>query len=302
MDALWIALALAAGSLQSVRNGVARSLARAISPALNSWSRFAFNLPFSFLLIVTLVAFRGFPSVSLRYYLLCLATGASQLLGNVSLVAAFRRTNFAQAIVLHKLEIVFTALIGAVLFAELPTPAGWAGIFVCAAGVWLIQLAGVSDKRNVFRFDAGSVLAVLAGLMLVLASFALKEANAVLVELNPRVGAGRFEVAAHTLFNVTWMEVVLLTAWLHWRLPDQLPRVRSHWRRMVVIGLTGFLGSLGWFWAYSLTLVAYVKAVGQVEAIAAVSFSLFIWREREVLRQLPGMLLVVIGIVLVLLG
>jgi hypothetical protein len=30
--------------------------------------------------------------------------------------------------------------------------------------------------------------------------------------LNPRVGTGRFEVAAHTLFHVTWMEVVLLFA------------------------------------------------------------------------------------------
>ena len=78
--------------------------------------------------------------------------------------------------------------------------------------------------------------------------------------------------------------------------------MRIHWRRMLLIGLTGFLGSLGWFWAYSLTLVAYVKALGQIEAIAAVLFSLLIWKEREVLKQLPGIALVVLGIVLVLLG
>ena len=121
MNALWIPLALAAGVLQSIRNGVARSLSGVISPALNSWSRFAFNLPFSFLLFSVLVAVNGFPSVSPRYYVLCLATGVTQLLGNVCLVAAFRHTNFAQAIVLHKLEIVFTALIGALVFSELPT-------------------------------------------------------------------------------------------------------------------------------------------------------------------------------------
>ena len=302
MHALWITLALSAGILQSIRNGVAKSLAWTISPALNSWSRFAFNLPFSLALFSTLVVIHGFPSISARYYLLCLATGVTQLLGNVSLVAAFRRTNFAQAIVLHKLEIVFTALVGALAFAELPTAVGWTGILVCAAGVWLMQLALVTDKRGVFHFDVGSVLAVFAGLCLVLASFALKEANAVLVTLNPRVGGGRFEVAAHTLFNVTWMEVALLTGWLHWRLPGELGRVPDHWRRMLAIGFTGFLGSLGWFWAYSLTLVAYVKAVGQVEAVAAVLFSLIIWKERDVLKQLPGMALVVVGIVLVLLG
>jgi drug/metabolite transporter (DMT)-like permease len=71
---------------------------------------------------------------------------------------------------------------------------------------------------------------------------------------------------------------------------------------MSLIGLTGFLGSLGWFWAYSLALVAYVKAVGQIESVVAVLLSLFVWRERAVLRQLPGMLLVLGGILLVLFG
>ena len=43
-------------------------------------------------------------------------------------------------------------------------------------------------------------------------------------------------------------------------------------------------------------LVAYVKAVGQVEAIAAVFLSLVIWKEREIVPQIPGMTLVVFGI------
>lgn len=300
MQALWVPLALGAGLFQSARNGFARSLSGLISPALNSWSRFAFNLPFSCLLVTALIASHGFPTVSPRYYWLCVGTGVTQLLGNVALVAAFRSTNFAQAIVLHKLEIVFTALIGAVVFSEMPSLSGWIGILVCVVGVVLMQLALVVDRRKVFHLDRGSFLAILAGLLLVVASFLLKDANTELAGLNPRVGSGRFEVAGHTLFNVTWMEVLILTVWLSLRSPAQLPLVRLHWRRMLAIGLTGFLGSLGWFWAYSLTLVAYVKAVGQIEAVAAVVYALFIFKEREVLRQLPGMALVILGIVLVL--
>ena len=162
-------------------------------------------------------------------------------------MAAFRSTNFAQAIVLHKLEVVFTALIGALVFSELPTLTGWLGILLCVAGVVFMQLALVADWRKVFHLDRGSLLAILAGLMLVLASFLLKDANRVLAEMNPRVGAGRFEVAAHTLFNVTWMEVAILTVWLYVRTPAELPLVKLHWRRMLLIGLTGFIGSLGWF-------------------------------------------------------
>ncbi len=297
---MWVALTLAASLAQSARNAFARSLSDRVSPILNSWSRFAFNLPLSSALFLTLVALRGFPNVSPRYYAFCLATGLAQLLGNVALIAAFRRASFAKSIVLHKLEIVFTAFIGAAFFAEVPSTLGWIGIFVCAAGVVLMHFERHPGTGSSFHFDSGAMLAMTAGLLLVLASFWLKEANAELVRWNPRVGVDRFEVAAHTLFNVTWMEVVVLTLWLLWRRPDELSLVPTHWRRMVLIGTTGFLASLCWFWAYSLTLVAYVKAVGQLELVIAVALSLVIWKEREVWRQLPGMALVVAGILLVL--
>ena len=71
---------------------------------------------------------------------------------------------------------------------------------------------------------------------------------------------------------------------------------------MLLIGSTGFIASLGWFWAYSLTLVAYVKAVGQVEALIAIALAIRVLGERELIRQLPGVLLIVSGITLVLLG
>ena len=116
------------------------------------------------------------------------------------------------------------------------------------------------------------------------------------------MGTGRFEAAAHTLFHTTWMEVVILSAWLVLFQPGELRQVGSHWRRMLAIGTTGFSGSLCWFWAYSVALVAYVKAVGQIEAVFAVAIALLVWREREIVRQLPGVALVVVGIVLVLLG
>jgi drug/metabolite transporter (DMT)-like permease len=69
---------------------------------------------------------------------------------------------------------------------------------------------------------------------------------------------------------------------------------------MLLQGSFAFSASLGWFWAYSLTFVAYVKAVGQVESLAAVLYSILIWKESEVVRQIPGMVLTLAGILLVL--
>jgi drug/metabolite transporter (DMT)-like permease len=294
---MWVLLALGAGLLQSARNGFARSLVGSISPVLNSWARFAFNLPFSTTLVAVLVLARGAPTASLRFYALSLATGLAQLLGSVSLIAAFRHASFARSIVLHKLEVLFTAVLGAALFSETPTTLAWLGILVSVGGVVAMAPGAVRS-----RFGAGSVLAVAAGLLLAIVGFFLKAAIDELVRLNPRVGAARFELAAHTLFHVTWMEVLLLTAWLLYARREELALVPRHWPRMVLQGSFGFSASLGWFWAYSLTFVAYVKAVGQVESVAAVLYSLLIWKEAEVSRQVPGMALTLVGIVLVLLG
>ena len=294
---MWVLLALGAGLLQSARNGFARSLVGSISPVLNSWARFSFNLPLSTTLVSILVLARGAPLTSPRFYALAFATGLAQLLGSVALIAAFRHQNFAQSIVLHKLEVLFTAVIGAVLFSEAPTGLAWVGILVSVAGVVAMTPGTVRS-----RFGAGSALAVAAGLLLAVVGFFLKAAIVELILLNPWVGTGRFVVAAHTLFHVTWMEVLLLTAWLLYARRGELALVPRHWPRMVLQGSFGFSASLGWFWAYSLTFVAYVKAVGQVESVAAVLYSLLIWKESEVSRQIPGMALTLVGIVLVLIG
>lgn len=302
---MWVFLALGAGCLQTVRNALAKSLSGQISPALNSWSRFAFNLPFSLLLVLVLDLRGGWPALPPEFLLGCTVTAVCQLLGNVALVSAFRRSNFAESIILHKLEVVFTALLGVAFFSEAPNATGWIGIFVCGLGVLAINLGrngGAIGWRRAFHFDTGAILALTCALLLVLASFALKAANESFAAANPQVGEGRFIAAAHTLFHTTWIEVVLLTGWLVTRERHQFAHVRRHWRRMLGIGATGFLGSLGWFWAYSLTLVAYVKTVGQIEAVLAVILALVVWREREVWRQLPGVALIGVGIAVLLLG
>ncbi|HKJ25352.1 MAG TPA: EamA family transporter [Myxococcota bacterium] len=302
---MWVELSLAAGVFQTARNSLARSLAGKASPMLNSWSRFAFNLPFSATVVLVLVARGGAPDLPPAFFAYAAATALTQLSGNVALMAAFDRANFAQSIVLHKLEIAFTAVIGVALFGEVPTTAGWIGIAACTAGVLVMNLGratGPVGWRRAFHLDTGAWLAITCGLMLVFASFMLKEAVAVYVAANPEVGSSRFEAACHTLFHTTWIEVVILSAAIAWRQPSEFARVRTHWPRMAGIGFMGFCGSMCWFWAYSIALVAYVKAVGQIEAVLSVGIALLVWHEREVLRQLPGVALVMAGIGVILLA
>ena len=66
-------------------------------------------------MVLVLAHSRGWPEIDPSFLAFCFLAGMAQLLGNMALVAAFRRANFAESIALHKLEVVFTALVGAAL-------------------------------------------------------------------------------------------------------------------------------------------------------------------------------------------
>ena len=106
---LWVVLAIAAALAQTTRNAVAQSVSSQISPALNSWSRFTFCLPFTAAACAISVASQGPLELPPIFFAYCLATALTQLLGNIALIAAFRAGGFGEAIVFHKLEVLLTA-------------------------------------------------------------------------------------------------------------------------------------------------------------------------------------------------
>jgi drug/metabolite transporter (DMT)-like permease len=301
---MWILLSIAAGTLQTIRNAFAKDIAHAVTPALNSWARFAFNLPWATAVAGLGVATLGLPALTPAFFAWCLAAGLGQLLGNMALVAAFKRTNFAESIALHKLEVVFTALVGVAAFGERPSLIGWLGIALCALGTLAINMgrdSGPQGWRRAFHLSSGAMLAMLCGLLFVLASFGVKGAVTELAASNPGWDAVGIWVPALTLFHVTWIEVAILSIGLTARDRRAFAPVRRHWRAMAAVGLTSYLSSFCWFWAFSLTLVAYVRAVGQIESVLSVLLAIFWWREPAAVRQLPGVAVVVVGMLCVLL-
>ncbi|MEM9653898.1 MAG: hypothetical protein AAGA65_17535, partial [Actinomycetota bacterium] len=285
---MWVVISLAAGLLQTARNGLARSLSGVLPATLLSWSRFAFNLPFSFalILIVYSVDFDGPPDLPVRFLVLSLIAGIGQLLGNVALITSFRLATFAQAIVVHKTEVALAAITGFLFFSESPAALGWLGIFASALGVAMIGRASAAAKEpgvsvgwsDLVAANRGTGLALLAAAMLVVAGFGIQQATEALADANPDID-GTFGLAATTLFHVTWMEVVILTVWILVRERSAFRFVPQHLPRLSAIGFTSFAGSLGWFWAFSLSFVAFVKAVGQVESVASVLLAIYLWKE-----------------------
>jgi len=303
---LWVLLTLLAATVQAIRNALSRQLVGQVSPALTAWSRFAFNLPFSAALALGLALWHGAPHLSTAFFAWALVGAVTQLLANFALVAAFQVSSFSQSVALHKLETVFGAAVGLALFGEVPTLLGWAGILLSTFGVLLMNLARPDDDgigwRRMFVLDRGSIYALICAALFAFTSFFFKEAIEHLVAINPPLAGGRFQPAAHTVFHVAWMQVAMATPAVAWMRPGELRRTAALWRTMLGIGITGFVGSLCWFWAFGLTLVAYVRAVGQLEAPISIAISALWFHERGLARQIPAVAAIVGGVALILLG
>ena len=108
--------------------------------------------------------------------------------------------------------------------------------------------------------------------------------------------------AAVTLAMVTSFQSVIMVIWLGLREPGEVARVFAAWRIAIWVGLTGMLGSLGWFTAFTLQNAAYVKALGQIELVFTVAASVFFFRERIGRAEAAGILLIVLGILVLVLG
>ena len=76
-----------------------------------------------------------------------------------------------------------------------------------------------------------------------------------------------------------------------------MARVAAAWRATALVGLTGVLGSLGWFVAFALMNAAYVRSLGQVELIFSLAVSVLFFRERVSLREIAGIALLALGII-----
>jgi drug/metabolite transporter (DMT)-like permease len=67
------------------------------------------------------------------------------------------------------------------------------------------------------------------------------------------------------------------------------------------VGIAGFLGSVGWFTAFTLQNAAYVRAVGQIELIFTFLASIFIFKEKTSRMEMAGIALILVAIVSIIL-
>lgn len=297
---LWIPITIAAAFSQNLRFMLQKHLrSTGLSTGGATFARFLYAAPLAAGLLggYLIVTGAALPPPSLRFFLFGALGGMAQIMATMLVVALFAERNFTVGITFKKTETIQTALWSLLILGEGLSGDGLFAILVGLLGVIVLadppRGSGLIWQKRVF--NRASIYGIGAGMLFGFSGMAYRGASLSLGD------SDFFLRAVFTLMCVTSFQTVAMALYLRLRQPGEITRVARHWRVTGLVGLTGMLGSLGWFAAFTLQNAAYVKALGQVELIFTFVASYFIFKERSSPRELVGIGLVFVSILLLIL-
>ena len=278
MNFLWIPVTIAAAFFQNLRSSLQRHLKGKLSDMGATYVRFAFAWPFAVIWLALLVL--GFnldlPQPNLAFVAWVIAGSVTQIVFTFLLIWLFSYSNFAVGTTLSKTEVLQVALLEAILLREAVTPLAAGAIVVSSIGV--LTLSAGKDRLtfgNLFRgLGQKSTLIGLASGFFLGASSVLFRGAALSLHHDSLLTS-----AAFTLVLATLLPTVLVTIWLMIFEKGQISSVVANWRVAATVGFAGWIASICWFTAFTLTNAAYVRALGQVELVFTFLVSVLFFRE-----------------------
>ncbi len=295
----WIILSIAAAAFQTLRFMLQKQLSLgSLSAGGATLARFAYSAPFVVVLVAGYLAVQGegLPRLSVAFWAFALIGALAQVLATWCVVALFAARSFAVGITFKKTEVIQTALVGFIVLGDRVSAPAMAAIVLGLIGVLILSdnagLPGLSLRRVA---NKGAGLGLLSGAFFALSAVGYRGATLEIDSADPLLRAG---VA---LAVVSTVQALGLGLWLGWREAGQLRAVWQARRMAVWMGVTSMGGSLCWFTAFTLQSAALVFAVGQVEVIFSVLASVLVFRERITGREVWGMGLLTVSILVLVL-
>jgi len=221
----------------------------------------------------------------------------TQILATFLLLTAFRWKNFAVGVAYSKTEVVQAALFGLIFLGEHITWLGALAILLGTVGVMLFSLK--KDAHPVRAFLTGwaerpALIGLASAAFFGVSAGAFRAAALSLGPESPIVAA------AYTLGWSAAIQTVVMAVYLALREPGQIAKVFRAWRIASLSGITGIIGSAGWFTAMTLQQVAYVRTLGLVEMLFTFLIAVFFFKELPRRVEIVGIVLLLAAIGLVL--
>jgi drug/metabolite transporter (DMT)-like permease len=288
---LWIVFTVCGSAGQVARNAMQRSLVKSIGTLGATHVRFLFGLPFSilFLFIALEVTGSRMPVPQPSFWLWLPLGAFTQIAGTALMLLAMEQRSFVVATAFIKTEPVQVAIFSLLFLGDPLTVLNLAAIVLATLGVVVMA---IEPKKADFSGSRSMLLGLGSAATFALSSVGYR--GALLAVTSDSFIAGASFTLAITLF----MQTVALSLWLLWRDRAVLVSIFRLWRPSLFAGFLGALASQFWFMAFSLTSAANVRTLALIEVLFAQAISYYSFRQRISLREILGIVLIVVGVAL----
>ena len=297
---LWIPVTIGAAFAQTLRNTAQRHLTGSLGTLGATLVRFLYGLPFAVLWLGVVRGIGGtpLPPPTAPFAGWVLLGAVCQIAGTVLLLRVMVERNFTLGVAYSKSEIIQVAVFG---LAFLGDPVSLVACVAIALGTLGVLLLSPADPRRPLRAllvgwtARPALLGLVSGTGFGLAAVGYRGAALALS------GAPFLLAAAYTLVAAQLLQTALLGVWLLLRDVAVIPAVLRAWRASLFAGFMGAAASGGWFTAMTIEPVAHVRTLGLIELLFSYAVSRRVFRERLSRRELAGIALLALALVVVML-
>jgi len=287
----WALFTVAAAAAQTARNAMQRGLTAKVGVAAASWARFIFALPFALLSLAVVLSFEtGSVSARAGYTFWLLVGSLAQMAATATMLLAMRQRSFVTVTAYLKTEPLQVAAFSLVFLAEPLTPLRSLAVVLGTAAVMLMSWPRGDAARDL----RGAGWGIVAGAGFAMAAVGYRGA---VTRLD---GVSFLSAATLSLAATLCIQTALSIAWLLSANRAALRALFVAWRESVPAGFAGAVASQFWFLALALQAAPAVRTLGLVEVVFAQLVSWRLLRERTSRRELAGMLLLGVALVLIL--
>ena len=295
---VWAIFAVLAAFFQNLRTSLQKKLNKNLSIVASTYVRFAFALPFA--LIVFIFNFGNFDIISTvlnqsNFFYYTFLGSVIQITFTITLLYLFRFSNFVVGTSLSKTEVIQIAIFEYIILKDKLNLFGVLGIIIATIGVIMIS---IKDLRLFFKnfFSKVTLIGLGAGLLLGLSVVYFRAAALSLENFS-----SNFDKAFMTVFFALIIRTTLITIYLVIFERPEFKKFLENKFEIFLAGLSGFLATLSWFFAFTLIQASFVRALGQIEIFFSYVSSKYLFKEKITLIEILGVLTFIAGATILLL-
>ena len=294
----WVIFTISGAFFQNLRSSLQKKLNKDLSTVASTYVRFAFALPFA--LLVFFLNFGGFEIISKileqkNFIYLTIIASIFQIMFTFTLLYLFNFSNFVVGTSLSKTEVIQVAIFEYFLLKDKLNIFGIIGIIIATVGVIIIS---VKDLKLFFSnfFSKTTLIGLMTGLFLGLSVVFFRAATLSLENFS-----SNFDKAIITLFFGLIIQTFIISIYLFIFERSEFKKFQSNKLASCLAGLTGFLATLSWFFAFTFIQASFVRALGQVEIFFSFVSSKYFFKEKVTKMEIIGIIIFVFGVTMMLL-